>query len=263
MNIKGMPIVFAVSGVVGTSLAVYLTYRSTEKATRAVVKKEAELGRDLTRGEKFDVSKRYFVAPVAATAATIGTAVAAGINGQNTENIAEKAITTSNIFKKAYTRLRNSVNETLDDEKKNEIKKNEVKKEDEQTKTEVASPVSSSQLYFDDFAGYYWAEPEYMFRAQYDINRSFVMNNPMSLGEFYEMANVKFENKKLKYSDFDYIGWSIDQFDKRGYSEYSGYFIDFDEVTEQKDETGRSYTYVTMLAPTEDYFDPYLGGPRE
>lgn len=111
--------------VVGTATTGVLSARSGAKSARAIDRKEAELGRKLTRGEKARLCGKYFIGPTVA-----GIAASAGAIGSDIFNTQTIARTNAALImtEKAYEKLQQKTKEVLGEKKAQQVK-DEIAKE--------------------------------------------------------------------------------------------------------------------------------------
>lgn len=111
--------------VVGTATTGVLSARSGARSAREIDKKEAELGRKLTRGEKARLCGKYFIGPAVA-----GIAASAGAIGSDIFNTQTIARTNAALImsEKAYEKLQQKTKEVLGEKKAQQVK-DEIAKE--------------------------------------------------------------------------------------------------------------------------------------
>lgn len=111
--------------VIGTATTGVLSARSGARSARAIDRKEAELGRKLTPGEKAKLCGKYFIAPAVA-----GIAASAGAIGSDIFNTQTIARTNAALImsEKAYEKLQQKTKEVLGEKKAQQVK-DEIAKE--------------------------------------------------------------------------------------------------------------------------------------
>lgn len=171
------------AGVVATTV---LAVKATPKAVALVQKAEKEKGEKLTALETIRVAGPSYIPTFVVGASTI-----ACIFGANALNKRQQAALTSAyaLVSSSYKEYKNKVaelyGETAEEDIRKEIVKNKYVGDD--------IPVNNEkQLFYDEFSNrYFHSTTEAVLRAEYQLNRDFIMKSYAHLNEFYDLLGLE------------------------------------------------------------------------
>lgn len=212
----------SVAGVVATTI---MAVRETPKALSLLENAKEEKGEELTKWEKVKIAGSVYIPSMITGAATI-----ACICGSNIISKRQQATLTT-----AYALLDNSYKEYK--KKVNEVYGAEAGKNirAEIAKDKYANDIISldnKELFYDFYSGrYFESTKEIVMRAQYEINRALIVNNSVSLNEYYKILGLE---RKAEYKS---LGWSCSQIEEM----YGHPWIEFDHEETTIDE-GSDYS---------------------
>lgn len=227
-------------GATGVVATAFMAAKETPKALSLLEDAKNEKGEDLTKWETVKVA-----GPVYIPAVVTGMATIACIFGSNVISKHQQATLMS-----AYALLDNSYKEYK--KKTDELYGTEA---GEQIRAEIAkdkytgdeiSLDDSKELFYDFYSGrYFESTKEAVLWAEYETNRSLVVNGAVCLNEYYDFLGLD------PLPEYELLGWSCGQIEEM----YWHPWIEFDHSETVVDE-GLECTIINMpLAPFIDYLE--------
>lgn len=225
-------------GVVATSIA---TAKATTKASKLLESAEEVKGEELTTLEKVNIAGPVYIPAVLFGAATITC-----IFGANVLNKRQQAAMASAyaLLDRSYKEYKAKVND-LYGEEANKLINEEIAK-DRYEETDI--PVTDGkQLFYDDYSKrYFEATMDDVLRAEYELNRSLVMQGGVYLDEWYELLDLE------PLEGMSTFGWS----EGMCFDMYWQSWLDFSHAPKIMDD-GRECTTIYMLCEPVIDFEYY------
>lgn len=225
-------------GVVATSVA---TAKATTKASKLLESAEEVKGEELTTLEKVNIAGPVYIPAVLFGAATIACIFGANILNKHQQAAMASAYA---LLDRSYKEYKSKVNELYGEDASKLVSEEIAKDKYEETDIQVADGM---QLFYDEYSKrYFESTMDDVLRAQYELNRSLVMQGGVYLNEWYELLDME---PLESYSTF---GWSADMcFDM-----YWQTWLDFSHATKIMDD-GRDCTMIYMLCEPVIDFEYY------
>lgn len=208
-------------GVVATSV---MAVRATPKALARIEEAKVEKGEPLTKLEVVNVAGPAYVPTVVTGAATI-----ACIFGANILNKRQQAAITSAyaLLDQAYKEYKDKVDELYGEEAGKNIR-SEIAK-DHYEESGRPQPTGKKQLFYDFYSGrYFESTPDLVQWAEYELNRSVVVNDGASVNEFYDLLGLE------ELPGLEDTGWASGQI----YEMYWHAWVEFEHETVVLDDGG-------------------------
>ncbi len=225
-------------GVVATSIA---TAKAATKASKLLESAEEVKGEELTTLEKVNIAGPVYIPAVLFGAATITC-----IFGANVLNKRHQAAMASAyaLLDRSYKEYKTKVNELYGEDANKLINEEIAKDKYEETDIRVTD---GKQLFYDDYSKrYFESTMDDVIWAEYELNRSLVMQGGVYLNEWYESLDLE---PLESYSTF---GWS----DGMCLDMYWQTWLDFSHATKVMDD-GRECTVIYMLCEPVIDFEYY------
>lgn len=235
-----LPTVMTGVSIVGIIFTAVVTAKQTPKAIELLENAKKEKGEPLTVMEKVRTA-----APAYIPAVIIGALTIACIIETNLLNERQKAayISAYTALSKSYSRYKEKVTELYGDNA-DYIIEDELIKE----KANADSLYSSDEklTFYEEFYGdFFELSKEEVLRAEYELNKNFILRGYTTLNEFYEFLGLP------KTEMGDKLGWSADS----GWAFYGYSWIDFEHKKHSLDDGMQYYTISFPFPPTLDYDD--------
>ena len=217
---KNAPTILTCIGAAGVLVTTVMAVKETPKALSLLEDAEEEKGEELTKLEKVKIAGPVYISSIITGAATI-----ACIFGSNIISKHQQAALIS-----AYALLDNSYKEykKKTDELYGEEAGKRVREEIAKDKyTNDIISLDNKELFYDFYSGrYFESTKETVIQAQYETNRALIVNNAVSLNEYYEILGLE---RKVEY---ELVGWSCSQIEEM----YGHPWIEFDHEETTIDE---------------------------
>ena len=196
-------------GVIATSVT---AVKATPKALVLLEKAKEEKGEDLTKLETVKIAGPLYIPSIA-----IGVSTLACIFGANVLNKRGQASIMSAyaLVDSTYKDYRTKVDELYGTEAGAQVRADIAKDKYEEQQIE---PQGDNLLYYDFYSGrYFEASPTFVKTAEYELNRTLMLNDCAYLNEWYSLLGMKSVNHGLDF------GWST----SANYAMYWQTWIDF------------------------------------
>lgn len=228
------------AGVVATTVT---AVKATPKAVLLLEMAREEKGEELTKLEKVKIAGPAYIPSVVLGASTI-----ACIFGANVLNKQGQASLMSAyaLADSSYKDYKAKVNELYGEEADQQVRAEIAKDKYEDDPVEVHE--DNHRLFYDDYSGrYFEADPTTVQRAEYELNRSLMMDDGVRLNDWYELIDLE----PLEHgNDF---GWSTCE----NSAMYWQTWIDFHHQTVTMDD-GLECTIISFMEePYADFDDWY------
>lgn len=223
------------AGVIATTVT---AVKATPKALQLLEQAKKEKGEDLTKLETVKIAGPAYVPSIVLGASTI-----ACIFGANLLNHRSQASLMSAyaLVDSSYKDYRSKVDELYGDEAGSEIRAGIAK--DKYNENPVELHDDNNRLFYDAYSSrYFEADPTTVQRAEYEVNRTLMMDDAVHLNEWYEILDLE----PLEHG-YDF-GWST----CANMGAYWQTWIDFHHETVVMDD-GLECTIVTFVQ------EPYPG----
>lgn len=233
-------------GVTGTIATGVLSAKAGARSARKIDRREAELGRYLTAGEKFKLCAPEFVAPGVSAVIAIGGSVGSDLINTSTIARTNMALIAS---EKAYEQLRRKTKEVLGEKKEKQVQDEIVKENVEEARTifrqsdfDNAPRSGNGDLYpyVDDFfMRPFMSNPDYLalhVKSMYEMMKELKARGDEF--DFYDKIVGVRSAEWLKGLNFDKKIWNSDQCQEFGWNK--GYAED------GSDDDPIGYTVTTM-----------------
>lgn len=171
------------AGVIATSVT---AVKSTPKALLLLEKAKEEKGEDLTKMEKVKIA-----GPVYIPSLVLGMSTIACIFGANVLNQRNQASLMSAyaLLDSTYKDYRKKVDELYGEEAGHQVRAEIAKDKYDDASIEIHG---DNELFFDSYSGrYFEANPTTVQRAEYEINRTLMMDDGVFLNEWYELLDLE------------------------------------------------------------------------
>lgn len=231
------------AGVIATSV---MAVKATPKALSLLEDAKKEKGEELTKLEAVKVAGPTYIPAIVTGAATI-----ACIFGSNVISKHQQATLMSAyaLLDSSYKEYREKVDELYGEEAGERVREEIAK--DKYTGDDV-SLEDNKELFFDFYSGrYFESTKEEVAMAEYEINRSLIVNCGASVNEFYELLGLPAR------PEYDEIGWTMGQLEEM----YWHPWIEFDHepITLDNDSDGYEGLECTIIhmpmEPVMGYLD--------
>lgn len=228
-------------GAVGVVATTVMAVKATPKALTLLENATEEKGEKLTKIEMVKVAGPSYV-----PAAITGAATIACIFGSNVINKRQQASLMSAyaLLDNSYKEYRKKVDEMYGEEAGEKVRAEIAK--DKYTGDGTLED-NEKELFFDFYSGrFFESTKEDVLRAEYETNRTLMVDGAVGLNEFYEALGLE---TRPEYSE---IGWSAGQM----FDMYWHPWIEFDHEEGLIDDDSLEYTIISLpLEPVMDYFD--------
>ena len=213
-------------GVTGTIATGVLSAKAGARSARKIDRREAELGRYLTPGEKFKLCAPEFIAPGVSAVIAIGGSVGSDLINTSTIARTNMALIAS---EKAYEQLRRKTKEVLGEKKEKQVQDEIVKENIQETKFKISqndfdnAPRSGNGdlfPYVDEFSKLpFWSNPDYLALHVKCLNE--MMNELGPRGDEFDyydkQVGVRY-SEWLKGLNFDRKIWDCTQHTEFGWN---------------------------------------------
>lgn len=171
------------AGVIATSVT---AVRATPKALILLEKAKEEKGEDLTKLETVKIAGPLYLPSI-----VLGTTTLACIFGANVLSKRGQASLMSAyaLVDSTYKDYKNKVDEIYGSEAGAQVRAGIAKDKYEEQQVE---PQGDNLLYYDFYSGrYFEATPAFVKNAEYELNRSLMLDDCVYLNEWYSLLNMK------------------------------------------------------------------------
>ena len=185
------------AGVVATTV---MAVKATPKALTLLEEAKEKKGENLTKLEKVKVAGPAYIPTI-----VTGTATIACIFGAQILNKRKQAALTSAyaLLNQTYKEYKDKVDELYGEEAGKQVRAEIAKDAYEESDIKVSD---GQQLYYDFFSGrYFESTPEKVQWAEYELNRSVVVDGCASVNEFYYCLGLE------QLPEYHELGWSTGQ----------------------------------------------------
>lgn len=224
-------------GVVGTAV---MAAKATPKALDLLDEARYQKKEELTPLETIVVAGPVYIPTVLFGASTI-----ACIFGANAMNQRKQAALTSAymLLDNSYKKYRNKVKELYGEESDKKIRE-EIAKDD--FEIEYSDPEEEKELFYESISGRYFESTiEEVQRAEYHLNRNFILRDYTNLNEFYQFLGLK------ATQEGEILGWST----YAGYTNYGYSWIDFKHDRVELDDGMECICIDYPFEPSLDYLE--------
>ena len=237
----------SVAGVVATTI---MAVKETPKALSLLENAKEEKRAELTKWEKVKIAGPVYVPSMITGAATI-----ACICGSNVISKRQQATLTTAyaLLDNSYKEYKKKVDEVYGAEAGKNIRAEIAK--DKYAKDKYANDIISldnKELFYDFYSGrYFESTKETVIQAQYETNRALIVNNSVSLNEYYKILGLE------RKAEYESLGWSCSQIEEM----YGHPWIEFDHeettIDEESDYSeGLKCTIIYFpIEPVMDYLN--------
>ena len=199
-------------GAIGVVATAVMAVKATPKALILLDEAKEEKKDELTKFETIRVAGPVYIPSVLMGASTI-----ACILGANVLNKQKQAALTSAymLLENSYKDYRTKVKELYGEEADKKIRK-ELMNED--YIIEYSEPDEEKQLFYEPISQrYFESTVEEVQRAEYQLNRKFILQDYANLNDFYKLLGLK------ETDEGEILGWST----YAGYEKYGYSWVDF------------------------------------
>lgn len=233
----------SVAGVVATTI---MAVKETPKALSLLENAKEEKGDELTKWEKIKI-----VGPVYIPSMITGAATIACIFGSNVISKRQQATLTTAyaLLDNSYKEYKKKVDEVYGAEAGKHIRKEIAK--NKYTSNSISLD-DNKELFYDFYSGrYFESTKETVMQAQYETNRALIVNNAVSLNEYYEILGLE------RKAEYELVGWSCSQIKEM----YGHPWVEFDHeetiIDEESDYSeGLKCTIIYFpIEPAMNYLD--------
>ena len=200
---KNTPTILSCLGVVGVVATTVMAVKATPKALSLIENAEEEKGEKLSKWEKVNVAGPVYIPSVIA-----GIATSACILGSNVISKRQQAtlISAYSLLDNSYKEYRKKTDELYGEEAGKQIR-GEIAKD--KCTGDNESLDNDKELYYDFYSGrYFESTPEAVLWAEYETNRSMIVNYAVGLNEFYDFLGLD------PLPEYESIGWSCGQIEE-------------------------------------------------
>lgn len=215
---RASPTILTFLGAVGVVATAVTAVRATPKAMRMIqerIDEEEGVFPQLTTAEKVRVAWKAYIPSIAIGAATIVCIFGAnGLNRHQQASIASAYALLDRTYKEYRSKVISLYGKDADTKIREGIAKDYYEDHDENLE-----PIGGKHLFFDEFSGEYFERTMLeVLDAEYQMNRTFVLEGRVKLNDFYEFLGLP----KTKLGET--VGWDIED----GISFYGYQWIEFD-----------------------------------
>lgn len=195
---KHSPTILTCVGAVGVVATTVTAVKATPKAILLLDDAKKEKGEDLTKLEKVKIAGPAYI-----PTAILGVSTLACIFGANVLNHRAQASIMSAyaLIDNGYKDYRKKVDELYGEEAGEQVRAGIAKDKYENAPIKVTN--DDNRLYFDYYSNrYFEAKPFDVQRAEYELNRTLMMDDGVCLNDWYKLINIE----PLEHGDD--FGWS-------------------------------------------------------
>ena len=239
---KNAPTILSCLGVVGVVATTVMAVKATPKALSLIENAEEEKGEKLSKWEKVNLAGPVYIPSVITGVATV-----ACILGSNVTSKRQQAtlISAYALLDNSYKEYRKKTDELYGEEAGKQIR-GEIAKDKYTGDNESLD--NDKELYYDFYSGrYFESTPEAVLWAEYETNRSMIVNYAVGLNEFYNFLGLE------PLPEYESIGWSCGQIEEM----YWHPWIEFDHeetVIDGDSEYNEGMKCTIIYMP----FDPFI-----
>ena len=239
---KNAPTILSCLGVVGVVATTVMAVKATPKALSLIENAEEQKGEKLSKWEKVNVAGPVYIPSVIA-----GVATSACILGSNVISKRQQAtlISAYALLDNSYKEYRKKTDELYGEEAGKQIR-GEIAKDKYTGDNESLD--NDKELYYDFYSGrYFESTPEAVLWAEYETNRSMIVNYAVGLNEFYDFLGLE------PLPEYESIGWSCGQIEEM----YWHPWIEFDHeetIIDGDSEYNEGMKCTIIYMP----FDPFI-----
>lgn len=239
---KNAPTILSCLGVVGVVATTVMAVKATPKALSLIENAEEEKGEKLSKWEKVNLAGPVYIPSVVTGVATV-----ACILGSNVISKRQQAtlISAYALLDNSYKEYRKKTNELYGEEADKQIR-GEIAKDKYTGDNESLD--NDKELYYDFYSGrYFESTPEAVLWAEYETNRSMIVNYAVGLNEFYDFLGLE------PLPEYESIGWSCGQIEEM----YWHPWIEFDHeetIIDGDSEYNEGMKCTIIYMP----FDPFI-----
>lgn len=224
-------------GVIGTAIA---AAKATPKALKLINEKKEEKGEELTKLEVICTAGPVYIPTI-----MIGLSTISCVLGSNYLNKQRQAALTSAymMLDNSYKKYKNKVIELYGTEADTNAR-NKMTADDYEI--EYHDPEEEKQLFYEPISERYFESTiEEVQRAEYHLNRNFVLRDYANLNEFYKFLGLN------TTKEGEILGWSM----FAGYSVYGYAWIDFTHDRVELDGGLECIVINYPFSPTLDFME--------
>ena len=239
---KNAPTILSCLGVVGVVATTVMAVKATPKALSLIENAEEEKGEKLSKWEKVNLAGPVYIPSVITGVATV-----ACILGSNVISKRQQAtlISAYALLDNSYKEYRKKTDELYGEEAGKQIR-GEIAKDKYTGDNESLD--NDKELYYDFYSGrYFESTPEAVLWAEYETNRSMIVNYAVGLNEFYDFLGLE------PLPEYESIGWSCGQIEEM----YWHPWIEFDHeetIIDGDSEYNEGMKCTIIYMP----FDPFI-----
>ena len=235
------PTILTCVGAVGVVATAVATAKATTKASELLESAEEVKGEELTNLEKVNIAGPVYIPAILFGAATITCIFGANILNKHQQAAMASAYA---LLDRSYKEYKTKVNELYGEEANKLINEEIAKDKYEETDIQVTD---GKQLFYDDYSKRYFESTiNDVLRAEYELNRSLIMQGGVYLNEWYESLDLE------PLEGTSTFGWS----EGMCYDMYWQSWLDFSHATKVMDD-GRECTIIYMLCEPVIDFEYY------
>lgn len=235
------PTILTCVGAVGVVATAVTTAKATTKASKLLETAEEAKGEELTTLEKVNIAGPVYIPAVLFGAATIGCIFGANILNKHQQAAMASAYA---LLDRSYKEYKAKVNDLYGEEANKLISEEIAKDKYEETDIQVTN---GKQLFYDDYSKrYFESTMDDVIWAEYELNRSLVMQGAVYLNEWYESLDLE------PLEGASELGWS----EGVCFDMYWQSWLDFSHATKVMDD-GRECTIIYMLCEPVIDFEYY------
>lgn len=172
------------AGVIATSVT---AVKATPKALLLLENAREEKGEDLTKLEKVKIAGPVYIPSLVMGAATVACIFGANVLNQRNQASLMSAYA---LVDNSYKEYRKKVDELYGIEAGEQVRAGIAK--DKYTEEGPAEPAEGELLYYDFYSGrYFEATPAMVQRAEYEVNRTLMLDDGVFLNEWYQLIDLE------------------------------------------------------------------------
>lgn len=172
------------AGVIATTVT---AVKATPKALQLLEQEKMNKGEDLTKLEKVKIAGPVYVPSI-----ILGTATLACMFGANALNQRSQAALMSAyaLLDSSYKEYKAKVGEIYGEEAHDNVRAGIAKDKYEEEPVQLVE--DDTRLFYDDYSGrYFEAKPVTVQRAEYELNRTLMMDDGVTVNEWYELLDLE------------------------------------------------------------------------
>ena len=240
---RNAPTVLTCLGVVGVVATTITAVKSTPKALTLLKAAKEEKGEELTKFEKFKIAGPVYIPSAITGAATIACIFGSNIISKNQQATLMSAYA---LLDNSYKEYKKKTDELYGEEAGRQIR-GEIAKN--KYPGDGISLDDDKELFYDFYSGrYFESTKEAVLWAQYETNRSMLVNYSVGLNEYYDLLGLD------PLPEYELLGWTCGMIEERHWHPW----IEFDSeetVIDGDSEYNEGMKCTIIHMPFEPFVD--------